>query len=188
MELDRIALRRACEQRYEAGRRRLARLRVLFAVTCVTALALVQAWFGLLRPAVAVSCALVLAVLVYIATVRGLEAWRGTRIGAAAGLLPLVSALGAESLGMVCTPAGCSSLCIPACVISGCVAALWIARKARASSVRSETWATAGIAATAVGSLGCACVGYTGAVVLALVIAGALGASAALTGRASAAR
>ncbi|RYZ67246.1 MAG: hypothetical protein EOP08_03170 [Proteobacteria bacterium] len=180
MALDSIALQAACEARYEAGRRRIARLRATVVVGLVLLVALAEAWLGWLRPPVTLVCGVVLVSVVYAASVRGLEAWRGARLGLVAGLLPLVSSLGAESVGMVCTPAGCSSMCVPACALSGVLAAVWLAQKGRSSSARGELWGVAGVTATAVGALGCACVSYTGAAALALAMAAALGASAAL--------
>lgn len=170
-----------CMDRYEASRRRVARFRVLVVATLITAVALAEAGFGFLRPGVALPCGIVLAVVVYVASVRGLAAWRGARMGLLAGVLPLVSALGSESLGLVCTPAGCSSLCVPACAVSGGLAALWIARSGRSSVARGEYFVAAGLSATAVGALGCACVSYAGAAALALAMLLGIGAGAILT-------
>ena len=168
---------------YEASRRSLARWRVLLVAVAVTAIALCEAQLGTLRPGVALPCGAVIAGVVYVASVRGLDAWRGAREGLAAGLLPLVAALGAERMGIMCTPAGCSSLCVPACAASGALAALWIARRGVAAGARGAYFASAGLVATSVGALGCACVSYTGAAALAVAMVLALGAGAALTPR-----
>ena len=176
-------LRVDCMVGYEASRRRLARLRVLLVSVLVTAIALGEACFGFLRPGVALPCGAVLAVAVYVASVRGVAAWRGVRTGLVAGMLPLLCALGAESMGIVCTPAGCSSLCVPACAVSGCIAAVFIVRRGFAQRAGFGFWVGAGLSATAVGALGCACVSYTGAAALALAMALSLGAGAALTPR-----
>jgi hypothetical protein len=164
-------------ERYEASRRALGRLRVLWVLVLVTLVGIGEAYMHWLRPAVTFTCGALLAALVYWASVRGMEAWRGVRTGAIAGVLPLFAALGAESVGMVCTPAGCSSLCVPACAISGCLAAAWIVKRGYGRA-RAEFWITAGAAATAVGALGCACVSYTGAFALAVAMLLALGTGA----------
>ena len=173
-----------CIEGYEASRRRLSRVRVLVVAALVTAIALLEAAFGFLRPGVALPCGAVLSAVVYVASVRGQDAWRGARAGLVAGVLPLLAALTSESLGLVCTPAGCSSLCVPACAVSGSLAAVWIALRGHANGARGEYFAAAGLAATAVGALGCACVSYTGAGALALAMVLALGTGAALAPRA----
>lgn len=180
------ALHAACNQRYEASRRTIARARLLGVAVLIAAIVLVEIRLGFLRPEVTFTFGAVLGAVVYAASVRGLDAWRGARLGVIAGVLPLVSALVAESVGLVCTPAGCSSLCVPVCAASGALAALWIARVGRKRGARAEFFAAAGVAATAVGALGCACVSYTGASVLALAMVLTMGTSALLSPRATA--
>ncbi len=173
----------ACQARYEAGRRSVSRVRTVAVLLFVALLAALEVWLGAVHVSLLLICGVVLSGVVYGASVRGVDAWRGARLGALAGLLPLAASLGSEQLGMVCTPAGCSSLCVPACVASGVLAALVIAQQGRARRASREFYLSAGITATAMGGLGCACVGYTGALALAAAMFVALGTSAVLAPR-----
>ncbi len=98
---------------------------------------------------------------------RGGTLLRSAVTGLEAGLLPLALAHAAQLYGHVCTPAGCSTLCVPACAAGGLLAGAFIAvRTRRAERPLVATGAAAGLALLT-GSLGCSCVGYFG--VLALV-------------------
>lgn len=180
------AFEQQCVERYEASRRARARARALLALAFVTVVGLGESYMQSLRPGVVATCGLMLAALVYWSSVRGEAAWRGVRLGAVAGVLPLVAALGSDSVGVVCTPAGCSSLCVPVCAVSGCLAAAWIVRRGLAQRVGAEFWVSAGAAATVVGAIGCACVSYAGTGALALAMILSIGTGAVLAPRAHA--
>lgn len=93
---------------------------------------------------------------------RGQALGRGTSLGLAAGMVPLVCAHAARLYGHVCTPTGCATLCVPACLIGGAAAGLIAVAGARRASAPGLTLATAGGVAVLTGSLGCACVGFGG--------------------------
>ena len=94
--------------------------------------------------------------------------WRGQAWGLSvpaglkAGAFPLALSLIAQRIGHVCSPHGCTSLCVPMCTVGGVIAGLIIASHARRSP---SPWLTLGGAAAvsiAVGAMGCACVGMAG--------------------------
>jgi hypothetical protein len=99
-------------------------------------------------------------------------AWGGFN-GLKAGAIPLVLAHAAKLVGHVCTPAGCTTLCVPACATGGIAAGLlieWFARQGPSPNVTRVLGVTV---AVFTGGLGCACVGSSG--LLAMVVG--LGAS-----------
>lgn len=103
------------------------------------------------------------------AVVAGL-AWRGETWGAAissglkGGLAPLALALLAQQIGHVCTPQGCTSLCVPMCAAGGVIAGLIIASAAKRSPDPAITIGAGAVLSTLVGALGCSCVGAGGVV------------------------
>lgn len=104
--------------------------------------------------------------LAYAAAVAFL--WRGRELGEAvlpgvvAGVVPLTLALCAKAYGHVCTGEECVSLCVPACTLGGVVAGAYLAILGRRRGMGLPFWLAAGAVATAVGTLGCSCVGYGG--------------------------
>jgi hypothetical protein len=119
--------------------------------------------------------------------------WRGGALagggaaGLEVGLVPLLFAHAAKSFGHVCTPTGCTTLCVPACATGGVVAGValeWLARR----SPRPGLTRGLGLGvAFLTGALGCSCVGASGVLALALALPGAL-AAAQLLPRAAASR
>jgi hypothetical protein len=105
---------------------------------------------------------------------RGGELAQGLSAGVRAGLVPLVLAHGANLYGHICTPAGCTSLCVPACALGGIAAGLLVARAAARSSHQTRVLASGAAVAVMVGALGCACIGFSG---MAGMVAGTVAAS-----------
>lgn len=106
--------------------------------------------------------------------------WRGQAWGMAvpagliAGVVPLGLALAAQRIGHVCTPQGCTSLCVPMCSAGGVIAGLVISAAARRSPAPRVTLVSGALLSVAIGALGCSCVGMGGMVGLSLgLIAGA---------------
>ena len=101
-------------------------------------------------------------------------AWRGQAWGMAvpagltAGVFPLGLALAAQRIGHICTPQGCTSLCVPMCAAGGVVAGLVITAAARRSPSPPVTLVGGALLSIATGALGCACVGMSGMVGLTL--------------------
>ena len=94
--------------------------------------------------------------------------WRGQAWGLSvpaglkAGVVPLALALTAQRIGHVCTPQGCTSLCVPMCAVGGVIAGLVISAAARRSPVPRLTLAGGAIISLVVGAMGCSCVGMGG--------------------------
>ena len=90
---------------------------------------------------------------------------QGLTAGLIGGLVPLVLAHAANLYGHLCTPTGCSTLCVPACSIGGIAAGLVVvlaARRAKTSHAAWLTLASGGLTACLVGAFGCSCVGWSG--------------------------
>lgn len=175
----------AAKARYEAHRRSTALARAAAVAVLVLALAGLEHVAGLLRQQVVFAAGTALFALVYFSSVQGGVAFRGVRAGLLFGVLPLAAALAAESVGMVCTPAGCSSLCGPVCAVAGVAAALLVARTVRGAQATPKHWLMAGGALVATGALGCACVHYTGVIALTIAVSAALTTVAVLRPRAA---
>lgn len=88
--------------------------------------------------------------------------------GVAAGMIPLLLALGANSWGHICTGSGCTSVCVPACVCGGLLAGLLVAAVGRRGKHGAGFWCAASAVALFTGAMGCACIGYSGVVGLVL--------------------
>lgn len=130
-------------------------------------------WLGTsLASATLLGGALVAAVLLVV--------WRGGAValsgavGLKAGVVPLAFAHAAKLFGHVCTPAGCTTLCVPACatggVIAGALVEWWARRSPRAHLTRGLG---AGVALMT-GALGCSCVGYAGVAALLVGLAASM--------------
>ncbi|GMU60039.1 MAG: hypothetical protein AMXMBFR34_18020 [Myxococcaceae bacterium] len=119
---------------------------------------------------------------VALVTVVALGVWRGGAValssaaGLKAGLVPLLFAHGAKAFGHVCTPAGCTSLCVPACAAGGVLAGALVEWWARRSPRPHLTRALGAGVAVLTGGLGCACVGYAGLLALLVGLALSMGA------------
>ena len=106
---------------------------------------------------------------------RGRHLARGVLPGVAAGLVPFAAAHAARLYGHVCTPEGCVSTCLPACLAGGLVAGAALTRMAWRSGRLRASWAPACTVAALTGALGCACVGFGGLMALAVgLLAGAV--------------
>jgi hypothetical protein len=88
---------------------------------------------------------------------------RGALPGLAAGLLPLVAAIGAGGWGSECGAGECASWCVPVCVSSGVACGLVLAWTARTRRWSPATLLSAGWLAVLTGAMGCSCVGFAGA-------------------------
>ncbi|MEW5742710.1 MAG: hypothetical protein AB1938_27580 [Myxococcota bacterium] len=114
-------------------------------------------------------------------TAVALGVWRGGAValsnaaGLKAGLIPLVFAHGAKAFGHVCTPAGCTTLCVPACAAGGVLAGALVEWWARRGPRPNVTRALGAGVAVLTGGLGCACVGYAGLLALLVGLALAMG-------------
>lgn len=93
---------------------------------------------------------------------RGQEWARGLSTGLKAGVVPLALSHAAALYGHVCTPSGCTSLCVPACALGGVVAGLIVAVAAARSVAPLKVLAAGGATACLVGAFGCSCVGLGG--------------------------
>ena len=100
--------------------------------------------------------------------------------GLKAGLIPLALAHVANRIGHVCTPSGCTNLCVPACAAGGVLAGALVAFVAKDASRPGLVRLAGGAVACAVGALGCSCVGYSGiaGLVLGMLASSAVGAVA----------
>lgn len=93
---------------------------------------------------------------------RGQAFGRGLGVGVRAGLIPLVVAHAANLYGHVCTAAGCTSLCIPACVLGGMGAGLVVACAAERAAARWQVIGSGALTAGLIGAFGCSCIGFGG--------------------------
>lgn len=174
------------EALFSAATREYERGRLLWILGCCTPLLLLPVVSFLVGGGVRSHFVLgaALYALAVVVLWRGREAARGVLAGIQSGLIPLVLAHAANLYGHVCTPAGCSTLCVPACVLGGVLAGLWVAYSARKAGWGAQPLVSAGIIAGVAGSLGCACVGMSGIVGLSLGLGGTLVAAKLLPARA----
>ncbi|MCA9612533.1 MAG: hypothetical protein R3B99_23365 [Polyangiales bacterium] len=97
---------------------------------------------------------------------------RAALVGMLAGIVPLALSLAANHWH-ACGPHGCashgwSSVCAPACAVGGLVAGLAVGASASRSQAPASFWIGASSLAWGVGALGCACVGASGVIGLAI--------------------
>jgi hypothetical protein len=97
----------------------------------------------------------------------GRDAQRAVLPGVAAGLVPLVLALCASHVHH-CGPDGCSTLCVPACILGGGISGLVVASIGHRRRAGPGFWLSASSLALLTGAMGCTCVGYAGVAGLAL--------------------
>lgn len=93
---------------------------------------------------------------------RGRGLGKGVLPGVAAGVVPFAAMHAARAYGHVCSGSSCFAVCVPASVVGGLVAGLFVGRLARRSDHVGSVWASAGIMAALTGSLACACLGVGG--------------------------
>jgi hypothetical protein len=91
----------------------------------------------------------------------GRDARRAVLPGIAAGVVPLVLALCANTMHS-CGIEGCATLCVPACALGGVIAGLAVASVGYQRRFGSWFWLSASALALLTGAMGCSCVGYSG--------------------------
>lgn len=104
----------------------------------------------------------------------GRDLRRAVLPGVIAGMVPLVFALCANHFGHGCTGDRCVMLCVPACTLGGLVAGLAVAAVGHRGRHGFRFWGAASGLALLTGSMGCACVGYSGVAGLAIGFAAGL--------------
>lgn len=153
---DLARLRRRARWAYEVGRLRRALLgmtpvlAIVVVAACVTHRPVSTLGFGLATLSIGG------AMLWY-----GRDPQKAVLPGIAAGLVPLVLALCANHLH-VCSPEGCSTLCLPACALGGVVAGLAVAGVGNQRRAGPWFWGSASALSLLTGAMGCACLGYSG--------------------------
>ena len=159
--IDLDLLRRRTRLAYEMGRLRLALLGVLPVFLLIFAALLFShrrdstLWLGVASVTVG-----------FLMLFYGREPQRAVLPGIAAGAVPLALALCANNLH-ACGSHGCSSLCVPACIVGGAVAGLAVATIGNHRKAGVWFWLPASGLAVLIGAMGCACIGYSGVVGLA---------------------
>jgi hypothetical protein len=155
-------LRRRVRRAYELARLRRALLGVAPVLVIIVGAAsfahrpVSTLWFGVGTLAVGA------AMLWY-----GRDPQKAVLPGIAAGLVPLMFALCANHVHM-CGADSCSSLCVPACTLGGVVAGLAVASVGNQRRAGPWFWVSASALAILTGAMGCACMGYSGVMGLAV--------------------
>jgi hypothetical protein len=159
---DVLRVERRLRRAYEFGRLRLALLGVLplTLVVLVSMLLTQRPLSALAFGALAVATGA--GMLFY-----GRDPQRAVLPGVAAGLVPLALALCASRLHH-CGPDGCSTLCIPACILGGLVSGLVVASVGHRRGAGPVFWLSASGLALLTGAMGCTCIGHSGVAGLAL--------------------
>jgi hypothetical protein len=155
-------LQRRARIAYEFGRLRLALLGVAPLVVVVAVAACVAQ-----RPASTLAFGLATIAVGAIMLWFGRDAQRAVLPGVAAGLVPLVLALCANNMHS-CGLEQCSTFCVPACALGGVVAGLAVASVGNQRRAGVWFWVSASGLALLTGAMGCACVGYSGVLGLAV--------------------
>jgi hypothetical protein len=93
----------------------------------------------------------------------GRDPQRAVLPGVLAGILPLTFALCASHFH-ACGPDGCSTLCVPACIVGGVGSGLVVASIGHRRQAGAAYWLSASGLALFTGAMGCTCVGYSGIV------------------------
>lgn len=155
-------IERRVRRSYELGRARLALagalpvLVVVAGATLATHRPMSALAFG------ALTVAAVAGMLFY-----GRDPQRAVLPGVAAGLVPLTLALCASHVHH-CGPDGCSTLCVPACILGGVASGLVVASAGHRRGAGTAFWLSASGVALLTGAMGCTCIGYSGVAGLAL--------------------
>lgn len=97
----------------------------------------------------------------------GRDAQRAVLPGFVAGIAPLSLSLCANRVH-VCSGGACTSLCIPACIVGGIAAGLAVATIGNRRDAGIWYWLCASALALLTGAMGCACIGYSGVIGLAI--------------------
>ena len=88
--------------------------------------------------------------------------------GVAAGLAPLILALCAIHAPHACMGSECMMVCLPVCTVGGLVAGFTVASVGTRQESGAAFWFSASALALLTGAMGCACMGYSGIIALAL--------------------
>jgi hypothetical protein len=157
-----LRVERRLRRAYELGRLRLALIGVLpLTLVVVVAMLLTQRPLSALAFG-ALAVATGAGMLFY-----GRDPQRAVLPGVAAGLVPLSFALCASHVHH-CGPDGCSTLCLPACIVGGVVSGLLVASVGHRRGAGTTFWLSASGLALLTGAMGCTCIGHSGVVGLAL--------------------
>ena len=97
----------------------------------------------------------------------GRDLRRAVLPGLALGILPLTMALCANYSSHVCMGGQCTSLCVPACAFGGFCAGIGVGIWGSRERGRLGFWLAGSALALSTGSMGCACVGFSGVMGLA---------------------
>lgn len=160
--VDLLQLERRARRAYERQRIVRAALAMGPIVVFIASVAL------LVRPGLVPVAFGVLAVLAGLAMLwYGRDPQKAVLPGFAAGLVPLVLALGASRYHY-CGTSGCTTLCVEACSLGGVIAGLAIATVSGQRRLGLGFGVSASTVALLSGALGCACVGVGGLVGLGL--------------------
>jgi hypothetical protein len=145
---------------YERGRAKRA---LVSAMPIAVVAAIAWAMEPELAPIASASALMFVAAVFFFFRGRGLG--KGVLPGVAAGIVPFVAMHAARAYGHVCAGSSCFTVCVPAAVIGGLVAGVFVGRlAARSEDQAGRVWASAGVMATLTGSLACACIGVGGLV------------------------
>jgi hypothetical protein len=163
-------LARGARRAYELGR--------VSAATPLGLLVAPVACLGLLncaRPGATLACIVLLTTAVVALQYRGLDWARGARLGLLAGIGPFLVPIGAQALGLFCSPRLCAAL--PwVCVAGGLLGGMALGSRGRGSPTNRSAFWTAAIGVTLLaGSIGCLLAGLAG--VAGLVLGLAIGAA-----------
>lgn len=156
-------LKERARRAYERGRARHA----AWTATPTLAVGLVATWMSD-RPLITALIGVALYAAAALLSWRGRQLGRGVLPGVAAGLVPFTAAHAARVYGHLCTPEGCVSICVPACLAGGIAAGALLAGALRRSDRLGASWASACGVAALTGALACACVGFGGVLALAI--------------------
>ncbi len=159
---DLVLVERRLRFRYELGRLRLSVLGVL-PLTLIVAVTVLLTQ----RPLSALAFGALTVVMGAGMLFYGRDPQRAVLPGVAAGLIPLLLALGASHVHH-CGADGCSTLCLPACVLGGVVSGLVVAMVGHRRGAGPVFWLSASGLALLTGAMGCTCIGHSGVVGLAL--------------------
>jgi hypothetical protein len=155
IDLDR--LERRARTAYELGR--LKRALVGFAPAMVLA-AMAISIGG--RPSFTAPFAVALFAAGVAALWYGRDPKRAVLPGVVAGLVPVVLTLCAMHVGHLCLGDHCTSVCLAACIVGGVGAGVAVAYVGLKRKQGVRYWLAASLLAVLTGSMGCACLGYSG--------------------------
>jgi hypothetical protein len=163
MAPDASTARESLRSAYEHGRAR----RALVSALPVFPLGLL-AWLIVRDGLVVAAATLALFVSTALFFWRGRDFARGVLPGALAGVVPFLAMVTLRGSMGAMSGASCVAHCVPASALSGLVAGVAIGTFAARAGSPARAWLSAGITATLVGALACACMGVSGLVGLAL--------------------